>query len=204
MRKLVAITCMLILLFAASACAENVTGYSYDFFLERYAENIDFINDNAGRMMLPLIPAKQDAGWGDGREYRVIGGEWLTMEMLLEPINDVIESCRITLTAPADLAYGSSTYRDFSTSGYQSYALLMAMDPGETAYDRYHLVTDVESWLATGNDFQKQIGVYNLIVSRTDNVVTMVFTNSTATPTPTPVPPETPVPTPTETPVPEE
>ena len=202
MRKLAFLTALL-LLFCASACAEGVTGYSYDFFLERYAENIDFINDNAGRMMLPLVPSKRDAGWGDGREYREITGEWLTVEILLEPVNDIIESCRLTLAAPADMTYGSSIHRDFSTSGYQSYAMLMAMDPGETPYDRYHLVTDVESWLATGNDFQKQIGVYSLHVSRSGNMVTMLFTNGTASPTPTPVPSETPEPRPSTTPGPD-
>ncbi len=204
MRKWILMMTVLLMLTAATSCAETVTGLTYDRFMETYAENLDFINDNANRHLLPLIPAKRDAGWGDGREYHEIFGDVLSLVIRTEPISEIIESCQITLTAPADMAYGSPVHRDFTTSGYQSYAMLMAMDPGATAYERYQLVTDVEAGLAGGAVFQKQIGVYVLDAASLDGTVTLLFSNTTALPTPSPVPTETPVPDPTETPAPEQ
>lgn len=193
-----------LLLFALPAAADTVTGLTYDAFMECYAENLDFINDNANRHLLPLIPAKRDAEWGVGRKYHEIYGDVLSLELRTEPISEIIESCRITLTAPANMAYGSSEHRDFTTSGYQSYGMLMAMSSAATAYERYLLVEELEAGLAAGGGiFQKQLGVYQLEATSKDGTVTIVFTNTTAEPTPSPVPSETPVPEATETPAPD-
>ena len=205
MRKRILILAVLLVLCAASACAQTVTGLTYDMFMESYAQNLDFINDNANRHLLPLIPSKRDAGWGDGREYREILGDVLSLVIRTEPISEIIESCQITLTAPANMTYGDSIHRDFTTSGYQSYGMLMAMSTAMTAYERYLLVDEVEAGLASGNgSFHKLLGVYELQATSENGTVTMLFTNTTALPTPSPVPSETPVPEATETPVPEQ
>lgn len=195
MRKWLIIFFCLMLLFVTGAGAEAVSGLRYDDFLASYAENLDFINDNASRHLLPLIPAKRDTGWGDGRLYYELPGDVLTMTIRTDVTGELIEQCTISLTAPADMSYGSTIHRDFTTSGYQSYGLLMAMSPAETAYDRYQLVMDVEKGLSTGSGvFHAQIGVYSLEAVSLDGTVVMNFTNSTAKPTPSPVPTASPVP----------
>ncbi len=201
MRKWLILLLTLMMLTVCTANAETVTGLSYDDFLSKYAENLDFINDNAGRHLLPLIPAKRDAGWNDGRLFYEIFGDVLTLTIRTDATGEVIEYCSISLTAPADMSYGSTIHRDFTTSGYQSYGMLMAMAAGQTAYERYSLVTEVESGLAASGVFYKQIGVYSLEAASLDGTVIMTFHNSTAMPTPSPVPSETPAPE--ETPVPE-
>ncbi len=193
-----------LLLFTCTAAAENVTGITYDAFLENYAENLDFINDNANRHLLPLIPAKRDAGWGDGRRYYEIFGDVLSLSIRTEPIAGIVESCQIMLTAPANMTYGDSVHRDFTTSGYQSYGMLMAMSTAPTAYERYLLVEELEAGMATGGGvFQKQLGVYQLEATSVNGTVTILFTNTSAAPTPSPIPSETPVPEATETPAPD-
>lgn len=194
MRKWLILLICLILMTVGTANAEMVSGLRYEDFLARYADNLDFINENASRHLLPLIPAKRDAGWGDGRLYYEIFGDVLSLTLRTDATGEVIESCVITLTAPPDMSYGSTIHRDFTTSGYQSYGMLMAMSPEETALERYQLVVEVESGLAAGGVFHKQIGVYSLDAASLDGTVSMTFTNSTAMPTPSPVPAETPVP----------
>ncbi len=195
MRKWFCLFLSLMLLAASSAVAESVTGLLYDQFLANYADNLDFINDNANRHLLPLIPAKRDAEWGDGRLYYEVYGDVLSLTIRTDSSGEIIETCTITLTAPPDMSYGSSLHRDFTTSGYQNYGMLMAMAPGETAYDRYQLVTEVSEGLISGGGvYHKQIGVYTLDATSVDGTVTITFTNSTAMPTPSPVPSETPVP----------
>ena len=194
MRKWSILLICLILMTVGTASAEMVSGLRYEDFLARYADNLDFINENASRHLLPLIPAKRDAGWGDGRLYYEIFGDVLSLTLRTDATGEVIESCVITLTAPPDMSYGSTIHRDFTTSGYQSYGMLMAMSPAETALERYQLVVEVESGLAAAGVFHKQIGVYSLDAASLDGTVSMTFTNSTAMPTPSPVPAETPVP----------
>jgi hypothetical protein len=203
-RKWLILLFTLILLTICTAQAETVTGLAYDDFLKKYAENLDFINDNAGRHLLPLIPAKRDAGWNDGRLYYEIFGDVLTLTIRTDSTGQVIEYCSITLTAPADMSYGSTIHRDFTTSGYQSYGMLMAMAAGETAYDRYQLVTEVEEGLKNGGGvFYRQIGVYQLEAVSQNGAVTMTFTNTTAAPTPSPEPSPSPTPDPNAEPTPE-
>lgn len=194
MRKWFSFFLCLILLTVSTACAESVSGLRYEDFLANYTDNLDFINENASRHLLPLIPAKRDAGWGDGRLFYEIYGDVLSLNIRTDATGKVIESCVITLTAPPNMSYGSTIHRDFTTSGYQSYGMLMAMSPAATPLERYQLVVEVESGLAAGGTFHKQIGVYSLDAASLDGTVSMTFTNSTAMPTPSPVPSETPVP----------
>ena len=201
MRKWLLFSLCLIMLTVCTANAESVSGLLYDDFLANYTENLDFINENASRHLLPLIPAKRDAGWGDGRLFYEIFGDVLSLNLRTDATGKVIESCVITLTAPPDMSYGSTIHRDFTTSGYQSYGMLMAMSPAETPLERYQLVVEVESGLASGGVFHKQIGVYSLDAASLDGTVSLTFTNSTAMPTPSPIPSATPVPE--ETPAPE-
>lgn len=193
-----------LMLLMPCASAQSVSGLTYDDFTRLYADNLDFINDNAGRHLLPLIPANRDAEWHDGREYYEIYGDVLTLSIRTDPSGEIIETCVITLTAPANMSYGSSVHRDFTTSGYQSYGMLMAMAAGETAYDRYQLVTDVEEGLKNGGGvYHRQIGVYQLEAVSQNGAVTMTFTNATAAPTPSPEPTPSPTPDPNAEPTPE-
>lgn len=204
MRKWMLCLTAALLLFTSAAGAEGVIGLSYEDYMACYAENLDFINDNRGRHLLPLIPAKRDAGWGDGRLYHEIYGDVLSLVIRTEPVGKIIESCQITLTAPPNMTYGDSVYRDFSTSGFQSYGMLMAMSNAATPYERYLLVEELENGLATGGGvFRKQVGVYQLEATSENGTVTILFTNSTGNPTPSPVPRETPLPEATETPAPD-
>lgn len=198
-KRMLILVAMLMLLVATAARAET-TGLTYNDFRDAYAENINFINDNAGRMLLPLVPAKRDAGWGDGREIYEVYGDVLSLSLRTEYATKIVESCLITLTAPPNMEYGSSIHKDFTTSGYQSYAMLMAMAPSATPYERYQLVVEVEAGLAANGTFQKQLGVYTLEAASQNGCVTLLFTNTTAAPTPSPVPTATPVPEPAETP----
>ena len=203
MRKWFALLLCLMFFLINTASAESISGLSYEAFLANYADNLNFINDNASRHLLPLIPAKRDAGWGDGRLFYEIFGDVLSLTIRTNDTGLLIEECTISLTAPPDMSYGSTLHRDFTTSGYQSYGMLMAMSPAETALDRYQMVSEVENGLATGNGvYHKQVGVYSLDAASMDGTVTIVFTNSTAKPTPSPIPSETPEPT--ATPEPEE
>ena len=98
----------------------------------------------------------------------------------------VIESCSITLTAPANMEYGSAVYNDFAISGYHSYAFLMAMDTHTDPAQRYQLVSDVVEGLKSGGGFySRQLDAYTLTCTRGDGKATLDFENG-ATPSASP------------------
>ena len=68
---------------------------------------------------------------GGHRMYELLG-DVLRVTIRLDQSNQIIERCEIVLTAPAGMSYGTSEYNDFVTSGYHSYALLMAMHTAPT------------------------------------------------------------------------
>ena len=84
------------------------------------------------------------------------------------------------------MSYGTSEYNDFVTSGYHSYALLMAMHTAADPAVRYGLVTAVNDGLLAGEGtYATQVGVYTLNCTRADNVATLTFENTlAATPEP--------------------
>ncbi len=190
MRKLISLL-MLLCLFTVPAYAD-VSGVTYEDFQSSYSENINFINENASRHLLPLIPVKTVSDLGDGRTYYDIEGDVLSLHIRVDMIG-YVESCTITLTAPPNMAYGNNVHRDFTTSGFQHYAMLMAMDASATAFDRYQLVEQVEGGLVQGGgEYQCMLDVYQLKATSVDGTVTVEFTNTSAQPTLPPTPTDAP------------
>ena len=78
MRKLIAILMLLCALTGAAAADDF--GQSYDLFQTLYAENVDFINQNTGRHLLPhSLTATFDA---EGQRIRKAGNEELFAQLL--------------------------------------------------------------------------------------------------------------------------
>lgn len=187
MRKwigIILIGCMLL----GAAAAEDI-GRSYRSFTALYAENIVFINENTGRHLLPHT-ASREYDSQSRRLYRFSGGA-LDAVLYLDDYDEQIASCQITLTAPTNMRYGDSTYNDFTTAGYHSYALIMAMSTAETAQERYALVTQINEGLAANSgSFQLQTGDYRVTCTRTDTQAVILFENELLLPRETIVPHE--------------
>lgn len=176
MRRILSLVLALILLAASSACANDI-GRSYKTFEALYAENIVFINENTGRHLLPHSTTRDYDAEGR-RIYRINSGA-LTVEIHLDDMAEQIASCLITLTAPTDMKYGDAKHYDFTTSGYHSYALMMAMHEGATPYERYALVTEVNAGLAATSSglYETQVGDYRLKCNNANGVATLLFEN---------------------------
>ena len=163
------------------ATAAPYTGQSYDTFSRYYKENISFINDNDNRHLLPLALAKSVDPLENTRILYSLIGDTLHAEIITGDDGSTIDSCCITLTAPSGMEYGNAVYNDFAISGYQSYALLMAMHPDLDPVRRYALVTDVVTGMAEGDgQYQRQLGVYTLSCVRMDNVAELRFQKNQA------------------------
>ena len=115
MRKLLIFCCCLLLSFACltSALAATISGRGYEDFETCYADNLDFINQNTGRHLLPLVLAKGDANADGGHRIYELLGDVLRVTIRLDQSNKVIETCEIVLTAPPGMSYGTSEYNDF-------------------------------------------------------------------------------------------
>lgn len=188
MRKALCVA-LLICLAALPACAGSISGQRYETFLAYYEENLAFINDHANRHLLPLVIAKRTSGEKDGRLYYEIFGDVLSVTIRTDPSGEVVEACQIVMTAPQGMEYGDALYNDFTTSGYHSYALLMAMQSDPDPARRYELVSAVENGLAEGDgQFTTQLGVYTLHCARVENSVTLSFDNAQVDPAKTPEP----------------
>ena len=161
----------------ASWAAADDFGRSYRTFEELYAQNVSFINENTGRHLLPHSTTRDYDSEGK-RLYRIENGA-LSVEIHLDDMAEQIASCRITLTAPANMKYGDSQHYDFTTSGYHSYALMMAMHDGETPAQRYELVTEVNAGLAASSAglYETQVGDYRLKCNSANGVATLLFEN---------------------------
>ena len=174
MRKLFAL--ILLLCALTGAAAADDFGQSYDLFQTLYAENVDFINDNTGRHLLPLTFT--GAFDEEGERIFVLASGALYAQIKLDDLAEQIAYCQIMLSAPAGMSYGDSLHNDFITSGYHSYALLMAMSKAETAFDRYALVEEVNNGLAdNAGAYETQVGDYVLTCTSQDGVATMLFEN---------------------------
>ncbi|MDD3334359.1 MAG: hypothetical protein PHI98_02470 [Eubacteriales bacterium] len=180
MKKQLSVGLILLLLLGSSvALGATLSGISYNSFLASYEENITFINENTGRHLLPLGITKRDSGEGDGRTVYEITGEVLSLTVRTDPTGGIVEMCQMVLTAPAGMEIGNAAYNDFTTSGYHSYALLMAMDVASTPAERYALVQKVEEGLKQSEgSFTTQIGLYALVCTNTSGTVTLSFENS--------------------------
>lgn len=171
---LVAALCCL----CAAAGAQEEAGQFFDTFVNNYNADVEFINDNTGRHLLPLLFTATLEG---GKPvYRASGGS-LNAEVRVDVTGELIERCRIELTAPMGMTYGSEAYRDFTTSGYQSYAMLMAMDKSPESLERYALVERVNAGLAATSEGQyfAKVGAYDLTCTSRNSVATLEFALST-------------------------
>ncbi len=193
MRRAAAIVLCALCLFAA-ASGEGISGQHIDTFIEYYKESLDFINDNDGRHLLPLIISTAASDKEDGKMHYEIPGDVLHLSLRTDASGEVVERCEITLTAPQNLQHGSAEYRDFATSGYHSYALLMAMDAHADAAERYELVTDVNEGMADDGVYAVQLGVYALKCTRENGTARLLFEHIQARGTPEPTPEPTPIP----------
>ena len=174
MRKLL---CTLLLCAVAFTALADDFGQSYDAFEASYAENIVFINENTGRMLLPHT-LERDYDSRGKRMYRIARGA-LAMEMHMDESGERIARCLITLTAPEHMSYGDLTHTDFATSGYHSYALLMAMDQAATPYERYSTVERVNWGIKQhGGTFETEVGDYRLTCSSQNGMATLLFENA--------------------------
>ena len=168
----------------------------YDTFLGYYQADVDFINENTGRKLLPLVLTTEGVE-GRYRLYRLYG-DVLSVTVRTQGSGRSIVMCQIVLTAPDGMQYGDSAYNDFVISGYHSYALLMAMSPAQEAQERYDLVDLVNNGMKQGDSYERQVGAYHLTSRREGNAVTITFMTPAyeeMITTPTPEPQETPGPT---------
>ncbi len=161
---------------APAAMGDTLNGRQYEAFLQSYEENIAFINQNTGRHLLPLVLTRGESNEDGGHRAYELYGDVLRVTVRLDQTNQVIELCQIVLTAPVGLSYGTAEYNDFATSGYHSYALLMAMHTAPEPAARYKLVTAVnEGMEASDGLYQTQVGLYSLTATRVQNAATIVF-----------------------------
>lgn len=187
MRKRFWLLMMILFLLTAHALAES--RQPYDTFLGYYQADVDFINDNTGRRLLPLVLTTE--GVQDNYRLYRLYGDVLDVTVRTQGSGKEIVMCQISLTAPDGMQYGDSVYKDFEISGYHSYALLMAMSPAQTAQERYDLVTLVNNGMKQGDSYERQVGAYHLTSVREGGNVTITlmppaYEESIATPTPTP------------------
>ena len=99
MRKLFAL--ILLLCALTGAAAADDFGQSYDLFQTLYAENVDFINDNTGRHLLPLTFT--GAFDEEGERIFVLASGALYAQIKLDDLAEQIAYCQIMLSAPAGM-----------------------------------------------------------------------------------------------------
>lgn len=174
MRKLLA--CLLVLLILAGAAAADDYAQSYDLFQTYYADNLDFISLNTGKHLMPLSFKGEFNARGE-RIYVLESGA-LYVQIKLDDQASHIASCQVTLTVPSGMQYGDNQHKDFTISGYHSYAFIMAMHPAADAYTRYQLVDEVNAALAQGSSYQTEVGDYHLVCTSQDGAATMLFENA--------------------------
>ena len=174
MRKFIA--CLLVLFTLAGAAIADDYAQSYDLFQTYYAENLEFISLNTGKHLMPLTFKGEFNARGE-RIYVLENGA-LYVQIKLDDEASHIASCQVTLTAPSGMQYGDSLHRDFTISGYHSYAFIMAMHPAADAYTRYQLVDEVNAALAQGSSYQTDVGDYVLLCTSENGAATMLFENA--------------------------
>ena len=161
-------------LLLSGACAEGI-GQTYKAFEASYAENVVFINENTGRMLLSHS-LERDYDSRGKRMYRINRGA-LAMEMHMDESGERIASLTVTLTAPSHMSYGDTTYTDFATAGYHSYAILMAMDPSKQPVERYSVVERLNWGVKhTGGLFETEVGDYAVLCRSENGMAQISFT----------------------------
>lgn len=159
------------LLLPALSLAEP--GRAYETFEAAYAENIAFLNANTDRHMLPYTPERDYNSDGSVVQRIRVGA----LDVAIRTESESIASLSITLTAPEDMTYGDRAYNDFSVSGFQCYAVMMAMSEAAAPYERYALVEAVNQALAASESYETNVGDYRLTATREGSAVTLLFEN---------------------------
>lgn len=159
------------LLLPALSLAEP--GRAYKAFEAAYAENIEFLNVNTSRHMLPYTPTR-DYDPDGSVVHRIQMG---ALDVAIRTESESIASLSITLTAPEDMTYGDREYNDFTVSGFQCYAVMMAMSEAAAPYERYALVEAVNQALAASESYETNVGDYRLTATREGSAVTLLFEN---------------------------
>lgn len=162
---------LICLLLPALALAEP--GRAYEAFEAAYAENIAFLNANTDRHMLPYTPERDYNSDGSVVQRIRVGA----LDVAIRTESESIASLSITLTAPEDMTYGDRAYNDFSVSGFQCYAVMMAMSEAAAPYERYALVEAVNQALAASESYETNVGDYRLTATREGSAVTLLFEN---------------------------
>lgn len=176
MKRLTALLLALTLLFSAAALAAEDSYTTYEAFIGRYAANLDFINQNENRHLISLIFAGGDTK--DNLRSFQLSGDVLSAELLTRGSGRLIAGLTVRLSAPADPDPASSAYRDFVTSGYQCYALLMAMVDSEDLLARYSLISELNNGVLDKDEYRTVVGPYSLTARRGEGA--MLFTFSSA------------------------
>lgn len=176
MKQIVVLLMVLFLLTCngtALAADETDNRIEYQKYINCYSDNIIFINNNTGRSLLPLVFSSGETE-NELRVYRIYG-DVLSATVKTKGTSRGIVWLQIILTAPKNMVYGDQTYKDFVTSGYHSYALLMGMNASSDPLVRYALVTAVNNGLSQNDLYEDRVGDYKLLCERKDNQVILTF-----------------------------
>ena len=178
MKKCVLLVLGIALVFSLTSALGYDTGFvDYETFIGRYAGNLEFINDNAERHLISLYFASGDTE----KSYRVytLSGDVLTATLRTSGSGRTVAMLSVTLTAPSGMSNGDALYKDFVTSGYHCYALLMAMSPAEECADRFTLIEEINAGLNGETEYHTFVGAYTLACRRSgENSVTFTFSSS--------------------------
>ena len=92
MRKLLIFCCCLLLILTClpAGMAATISGRRYEDFELCYADNLDFINQNTGRHLLPLVLAKGEANADGGHRMYELLGDVLRVTIRLDQSNQII------------------------------------------------------------------------------------------------------------------
>ena len=162
--------------FSALGEAAAEEGQPYELFQDYYKDNVEFINRNDNRYLLPLFMSKQEQPAEGGETIYELSNNALKVQVQTDRFGNLIEKCVITLEVPENMEYGGAGYREFAISGYQSYAFLMAMYPSEDPVQRYALVEDTVKGMEEGMGvYTRQVGAYTLNCLREERTAVLTF-----------------------------
>ena len=180
-RKIRRLFAFAFLLLWLPAGALALTGQSISTFITYYKENIEYINDQQDRHLLPLELdiANQDNG---GKQYS--SNSDLLMVTVNTDASDVITSCELRLTYPKGAQPGNSLALDYDRANFHFVALTMAMHVAKDAISRAYLVAEILDNLTINHGiYERQYGSYTIsCVSVAGEGAVFTFTNNSLTP----------------------
>ncbi len=184
-RRILAAALALLLL---PATALALTGQSISAYQTYYKENVTYLNDIAGRHMLPkdLSVLELDEG---GRTQYAYTDSILQVTLTADEAG-IIETCEIRLLYPEGAVEGNSLYMDYVAASYQSIAFLMAMHVSAEASGRFLLADEIKTEMAKNNGaYDRQLGSYSIsCVKVVGQGAVFTFTNNGLAPAQTQAP----------------